>query len=270
MTVSHYDLHVFPYLSVSLRIVYLFPSSLLFSSFCSFLLSCFPLFSLSLSMYWPFCGQNPVKTTAQTKALPNNGFCCFFLWFFLCSLPKQQKQKTTKQRTILLLSLWSRKGKDNKMKIRKGRQKEGRNKKRKKETKEEQIYVYILFGLQQQQQHTANNNKTSNDNNHNNKTTTKKKQQQPNKNKNKTGQHKNKTHKRTGQQIASKLLTAQKSGRKARTAQNAIKLQKHAFQKIRTPNFAKCRKKAFFNTNIFKLVLLQDPWHNVTSKNLFL
>ena len=54
-----------------------------------------------------------------------------------------------------------------------------------------------------------------------------------------------------------KLLTGQKSGRKSRTAQNAIKLQKQAFQKIKTQNFAKCRKKAFFkrtHTNIFKLV----------------
>ena len=43
-----------------------------------------------------------------------------------------------------------------------------------------------------------------------------------------------------------------KSGRKLCTAKNAIELQKQAFQKMRTQDFAKCRKKAFFiHTNIF-------------------
>ena len=124
---------------------------------------------------------------------------------------------------------------------------------------------------QQQQQHTANNNKTKTTTKQattkhattatptNTKTPTKKKQQRPNK---------NETHQKKGHQIATKLLTAQKSGRKLRTSQNAIKLQKQAFQKIKTQNFAKCIQKAIFiHTNIFKLVHLQDPWHNVTSKN---
>ena len=107
-------------------------------------------------------------------------------------------------------------------------------------------------------------------------TTTKQKQQQnmqqpqhQNTNKEKTTTAKQKRDPpKKGHQIATKLLTAQKSGRKLRTSQNAIKLQKQAFQKIKIQNFAKCIQKAIFiHTNIFKLVHLQDLWHNVTSKN---
>ena len=64
----------------------------------------------------------------------------------------------------------------------------------------------------------------------------------------------------------SKLLTGQKSGRKSRTAQNAIKLQKQAFQKIKTQNFAKCRKKAFFTQKYFQIGTCEQPLHNVSLK----
>ena len=96
-------------------------------------------------------------------------------------------------------------------------------------------------------------------------TTTPKHQQRKNNN----GQTKTRPTKKKNHQIASKLLTAQNRAENcAHPSQNAIKLQKQAFQKIRTQNFAKCRKKAIFmHTNIFRLVHLQDPWHNVTSKN---
>ena len=141
LTVSPYDLQAFPFLSVSLRIFYIFPSILLLVFLFLFLLPAVLLsssiFSLSiLAFLWPKpCKDNNTNTNTVKQGVL---LLFLFLWLFLCSLPKQQKQnsKTTKQQTILLLSLWSKTWERKKHTIRKGRQNKGRRQKKKK-TKEE-------------------------------------------------------------------------------------------------------------------------------------
>ena len=238
---------LFPFLS-SFSVLFIFSSSYFSSCFsCCFFPSLFVLFFLLLLLFlhlWPGSKKGKEKQRKERK---------------------ERREKEQKK--------WEREREKQKRKKKKNIKGTGKKNTRK------FCFLGLFWGKQQhkrQQQKNNNNNQTTKKQQPNNKTTEQQQQQQPQQQqqvktllnyKNRHSRSKKTQNFAICRQKASfihtsifKLLTAQKSGRKSRATQNAIKLQKQAFQKIRTQNFAKCRKKASFkHTNIFKLVHVHNP-----------
>ena len=135
--------------------------------------------------------------------------------------------------------------------------------------------------------HNHNHNNNNNNNNRIATTTTRQQQRNINKNQTTTTTSTATTAQQTKTTTNTKFVVCSfqqdKIGQEKRmtrrqkkkpTAQHAIKLKKQAFQKIKTPNLAKCRKKAFLHTHkkrhflhkYFQIGTCEQPLHNVNLK----